>query len=108
LLYTQFWAPDDGRKDRPKHVERFTRINNLRDNRFISLIVLYEHITMHGHMNIKFIACFTKLSIYKCRLIYCKILEWIGKGKEGIVREETIEKYVRVELVFEQTRKPWT
>ena len=20
LLYTQFWAPDDGRKDRPKHV----------------------------------------------------------------------------------------
>jgi len=21
LLYTQFWAPDDGRKDRPKHVE---------------------------------------------------------------------------------------
>jgi hypothetical protein len=23
LLYTQFWAPDDGRKDRPKHVERF-------------------------------------------------------------------------------------
>jgi len=30
LLYTQFWAPDDGRKDRPKHVERFTRINNLR------------------------------------------------------------------------------
>jgi hypothetical protein len=30
LLYTQFWAPDDGRKNRPKHVERFTRINNLR------------------------------------------------------------------------------
>ena len=30
LLYTQFWAPDDGRKGRPKHVESFTRINNLR------------------------------------------------------------------------------
>ena len=30
LLYTQFWAPADGRKDRPKHVEHFTRINNLR------------------------------------------------------------------------------
>jgi len=29
LLYTQFWVPDDGRKDRPKRVERFTRINNL-------------------------------------------------------------------------------
>jgi len=27
LLCTQFWAPDDRRKDRPKHVERFTRIN---------------------------------------------------------------------------------
>jgi hypothetical protein len=30
LLYRQFWAPDDGRKDCPKSVERFTKINNLR------------------------------------------------------------------------------
>jgi len=30
LLYTLFWAPDDGRKEGPKHVVRFTRINNLR------------------------------------------------------------------------------
>ena len=30
MQYTQFSAPDDGRKDSPKHVERFTRINNLR------------------------------------------------------------------------------
>ena len=30
MLYTQFWAPGDGRKDRPKHVERCTRINDLR------------------------------------------------------------------------------
>jgi hypothetical protein len=30
LLYTQFLYPDDGRKDRPKHVNRFTRINNFR------------------------------------------------------------------------------
>jgi hypothetical protein len=30
LQYTQFWAPDDGRKDRPKHVERLTNIINLR------------------------------------------------------------------------------
>jgi hypothetical protein len=35
----QFWASDDGRKDRPKYVERFTRINNLR-NRSILLVVL--------------------------------------------------------------------
>ena len=26
----EFRAPDDGRKNRPKHVERFTRINNTR------------------------------------------------------------------------------
>ena len=32
-------APDDGRKDRPKHAQRFTRINNLRD-RCILLVVL--------------------------------------------------------------------
>ena len=28
LPYVQFWAPDDGRKDRPKQLERFIRINN--------------------------------------------------------------------------------
>ena len=39
----QFWAPDDGRKDCPKHVERFTRINNFR-NRCILLIVLWEYV----------------------------------------------------------------
>jgi hypothetical protein len=31
LLYVQFCTPDDGRKDRPKHVECFARINNLRN-----------------------------------------------------------------------------
>jgi hypothetical protein len=30
LTYTVAVYADDGRKDRPKHVERFTRINNLR------------------------------------------------------------------------------
>jgi hypothetical protein len=30
LLYRQIWAPDDGRNDRPKHIERFTRVANLR------------------------------------------------------------------------------
>jgi hypothetical protein len=30
LLYLQFLASGGRRKDRPKHVERFTRINNLR------------------------------------------------------------------------------
>ena len=30
-LYVQFWAPDDGRKNRLKHVERLTEINKLRN-----------------------------------------------------------------------------
>jgi len=30
-LYVQFWAPDDGRKNRPKHVEHLTGINKLRN-----------------------------------------------------------------------------
>ena len=27
LLYVQSWNPDDGRKDRPKHVECYSKIN---------------------------------------------------------------------------------
>jgi len=27
LLYVQSWTPDDGRKDRPKHVECDSKIN---------------------------------------------------------------------------------
>ena len=29
MLYIQFWAPDDGRRNRLKHVENFTEINKL-------------------------------------------------------------------------------
>jgi len=39
LLYVQSWAPDYGRKDRPKHVECFTRINNLRNRCFLLVVV---------------------------------------------------------------------
>ena len=28
-LYIQFWAPDDGRRNRLKHIEHFTEINRL-------------------------------------------------------------------------------
>jgi len=31
MLYIQFWAPDDGRRNRLKYVERFTEINKLRN-----------------------------------------------------------------------------
>ena len=40
-LYVQFWAPDDGRKNRLKHVERLTEINKF-EKRCISLVVLWE------------------------------------------------------------------
>jgi len=33
-LYVQFWAPDDGRQTRLKHVERLTEINKLRNVTF--------------------------------------------------------------------------
>ena len=38
----QSLAPDDGRKDRPKHLECFTRINNLR-NRCMFLVLIQEY-----------------------------------------------------------------
>ena len=31
MLYIQFWTPDDGRRNRQKHVEHFTEINKLCD-----------------------------------------------------------------------------
>jgi len=47
LLYTQFWSPDDGRKDRPKHVEPFTR-EIIWDNRCILFVVLQEYNIVYG------------------------------------------------------------
>ena len=40
-LYVQFCAPDDGRKNRLKHVERLTRINKF-EKSCILLVVLWE------------------------------------------------------------------
>jgi len=36
-----------------RNVERFTRTNNLRD-RWILLVTLWEYITMHGPINVKY------------------------------------------------------
>jgi len=49
----QFWAPDDGRKTRLKHVDRLTEINNLRK---VASCWLYSAniLAMHGRMNVKF------------------------------------------------------
>jgi hypothetical protein len=44
------WTPEDGRKDRPKNVEWYVKINNLR-NWCICLVVLWEHIfTFRNHL----------------------------------------------------------
>ena len=52
LLYVQSWNPDDGRKDRPKHVELFQNKINLR-HWCIWLVLLLKYFTMHGPMNVK-------------------------------------------------------
>jgi hypothetical protein len=48
------WAPDDGRRNRLKHVEHFSEINKLKNVAFC-----WSHfgniLKMHGTMNIKFI-----------------------------------------------------
>jgi len=53
-LYVQFWAPDDGRKTRLKHVQSLTEINN---SRKVASCWLYSEniLAMHGPMNVKFI-----------------------------------------------------
>ena len=54
-LYVQFWAPDGGRKNRLKHVERLTEINKLWN---VASCWLYSAniLAMHGTMNVKIIA----------------------------------------------------
>jgi len=51
-LYVQFWALDDGRKTRLKHVEHLTEINKLRK---VASCWLYSAniLAMHGPMNVK-------------------------------------------------------
>ena len=54
-LYVQFWAPDDGRKTRLKHVERLREINKLR--KVASCWLKSANIlAMHGPMNVKLIS----------------------------------------------------
>jgi len=51
-LYVQFWAPDDGRKNCLKHVERLTEINKLWN---VASCWLYSVniLALHGPMNVK-------------------------------------------------------
>ena len=57
-LYVQFWAPDDGRKNRLKHAERLAEVNKLWN---LASCWLYSAniVAMHGPMNVKnFLSCF--------------------------------------------------
>jgi hypothetical protein len=50
-----FCAPDDGRRNRLKHVDQFIEINRSRKT-YILLVVLWRYVlAMHGHMNVKVI-----------------------------------------------------
>ena len=51
-LYVQFWAPDDGRKNRLKHLELLTEINKLWN---VASCWLYSKniLATHGPMNVK-------------------------------------------------------
>ena len=52
LLHVQFCAPDDGRRNRLKHVEYFVEINKLRKD--ASCWLYFGNIfAMYGHTNVK-------------------------------------------------------
>ena len=60
MLHVQYQTPDDGRRDRPKHVERCSTINKF-EILCIWLILLQKYITMHGPTNAKLIYVFLKM-----------------------------------------------
>jgi len=53
VLNVHWITPDDGQRNSPKHVEFLTRIN-LEISASVGFIVK-KFITMHGHMNVKFV-----------------------------------------------------
>ena len=81
-LYLQFWAPDDRRNTRLKHIERLTEINKLWN---VASFWLYSAniLAMHGPMNVKLSLelhgrnfhlispkSTKKYELFKCKLIY--------------------------------------
>ena len=43
LLYVQSWTPYDGRKDRPKHVERHSKIKQCQTDNAVCLLASRQH-----------------------------------------------------------------
>ena len=52
LLYVQFWTPDDGRKDRPKHVECHSKIRQIWYIGASCWVSYRNNMTMHGPTNV--------------------------------------------------------
>jgi len=71
-----FWAPDDGRKNHLKHVDRLTEINKLRK---AASCWLYSEIVfaMHGPMNVKLyvkiMSCYLRRLTLHCQFSFTKI-----------------------------------
>jgi len=66
LQYVQSLTPDDGRKDRLKHVKCYSNKINLR-HWCIWLVLLQRYITMRGPMNVKFATNTSRsLSVQRC------------------------------------------
>jgi len=79
-LYVQFWAPDVGRKTRPKHVERLTEINKLR-NVASCWLCSANILVMHGLMNVKL-----TLSDFMCFKFkpYYQTCMWLKKFRAAL------------------------
>ena len=66
LLCVQSWAPDDGRKDRPKHVDCHSKIKQIWHIGASSWFYCRNNITMQGPMKVKLIYK-TWLHLYRAR-----------------------------------------
>ena len=62
LLCVQSLTPDDGRKDRPKHVEYHSKIKYIWYAGASGWFYYRNNITMHDHMNVKLSYSFSLLS----------------------------------------------
>ena len=66
-LYVQFWVPDDGRKNRLKHVQRLTEIKKLR-NVASCWLCSANILATHGPMNVKSIYIYIYIYIgFPCK-----------------------------------------
>ena len=66
MLYIQFWAPDDGRRNRLKHVEHFAEINKL-----LNVASCWLYLEIHENIRSVVVKCCNPLKT-KRRPLYLK------------------------------------